>query len=485
MILFIDTETTGLPSRYAEIGDQPYLVQIAAVLCDDARQPVAELKHVIRPDGWSIPHEATAIHGLTTKYCESMGIPLEAALRELLAMWSQAERVIAYNVSFDNLIIQFSAQRAGFALPQRDLYCAMREAAKLISNSGRWMKLGAAYRCFFNKDFDNAHDAMADVQACMAIYYALQDERAPMGRLTGEVKGISSAKLQRALNGAKEIEEHQELLNSVIRLHCNPLRPTNWTEIATQEKPQPPVFSGMDESVAAERLKSYRPNLFMRLLELDGDRIASLQCDVEAARIRDLQRHEAAVSSYKTATRTVDQHRRMAKRVLAGDLNAYNEVLDNCDIGASPILARNIIHSFVSASRIEVFANLNPTEVIPEDTKTLLASGRVSVKKAKKKEFTSLYQDHLCSAALRIARDFMALLPIRKVLIHGLTPGIDPATGHPCERCVLSCLLTRDGFEKIEFEQVDPTDCLTSFQHVMRISKGLLQEVVPLQFLPR
>lgn len=35
--------------------------------------------------------------------------------------------------------------------------------------------LGEAYRHFFGRDFDGAHNALADVSACRDIYFAMQD----------------------------------------------------------------------------------------------------------------------------------------------------------------------------------------------------------------------------------------------------------------------------------------------------------------------
>jgi len=35
--------------------------------------------------------------------------------------------------------------------------------------------LRESYRHFFGNDFENAHNAMADVNACIAVYFAIKD----------------------------------------------------------------------------------------------------------------------------------------------------------------------------------------------------------------------------------------------------------------------------------------------------------------------
>lgn len=51
MVLFVDTETTGLPRDYYELEDQPYVVQVAAILCDEAQQMVTSMNRIILPEG--------------------------------------------------------------------------------------------------------------------------------------------------------------------------------------------------------------------------------------------------------------------------------------------------------------------------------------------------------------------------------------------------------------------------------------------------
>ena len=67
--LIFDSETTGkaLWKEPADDPRQPRIVQLGAILYDDERRVVAEMNLVVRPDGWTVPAEAAAIHGFTTE----------------------------------------------------------------------------------------------------------------------------------------------------------------------------------------------------------------------------------------------------------------------------------------------------------------------------------------------------------------------------------------------------------------------------------
>ena len=91
---FYDTETTGLPlfREPSEHPGQPHLVQLAAALVDlDTRETVASLDVVVRPDGWTIPDDVAAVHGITTDYAAAVGVPESLALSLFLEMgWAPA-----------------------------------------------------------------------------------------------------------------------------------------------------------------------------------------------------------------------------------------------------------------------------------------------------------------------------------------------------------------------------------------------------------
>ena len=59
MILFWDSETTGLPDFNLRARDpaQPHIVQLAAILTDDGGSVYESHNVIIKPDGWTITKE--------------------------------------------------------------------------------------------------------------------------------------------------------------------------------------------------------------------------------------------------------------------------------------------------------------------------------------------------------------------------------------------------------------------------------------------
>jgi DNA polymerase-3 subunit epsilon len=176
--LHYDLETTGLPDWKQPSGSdsQPHIVQLAALLIDNVtRKTVASMDIIIKPDGWIIPDDVNAIHGITTEHALAVGIPESAAVEMLLELRGDHERV-AYNKTFDQRIIRIALKRFFDEEAQEkwavkdDHHCSMRMAQKVLG--GKNPKLIDAYKALCGKDLVNAHSAMADAQASAEVYFA-------------------------------------------------------------------------------------------------------------------------------------------------------------------------------------------------------------------------------------------------------------------------------------------------------------------------
>lgn len=187
LALGFDSETTGLPiyNSPSEDPSQPHIVQLAAVLIDvDTGAQVSCMDVIVKPDGWEIPEQASAIHGITTERALAVGVPEPAALAMFLALWNRRLR-IAHNQSFDERIIRIALKRYGEPATadiwkDSESACTMQMSTPILKlpsekRSGyKWPKLTEAYKHFTGQDLVGAHSAMADAQACLTVYRAIK-----------------------------------------------------------------------------------------------------------------------------------------------------------------------------------------------------------------------------------------------------------------------------------------------------------------------
>lgn len=184
MTLVKDTETTGILNYKAPLGhpSQPHIVQLGAQLYSDDAKVKGEINLLIKPDGWTIPAEAQAIHGISTEDCEKYGVPIRTALA-MFNTWLQFKPLlVAHNIDFDSFMIETEANRLGkeSILAGLEQYCTMKHSTDLVKipnvkrGDFKWPKLIETYRFLFNEDFDGAHNAAADVLAAARVYFELQ-----------------------------------------------------------------------------------------------------------------------------------------------------------------------------------------------------------------------------------------------------------------------------------------------------------------------
>jgi DNA polymerase III subunit epsilon len=156
-------------------------VQLAAILTRDNGEEISHAKLLIQPCGWGIDPGAEAVHGISLEHATNAGINVMAALSLFHHMASRADSFHAFNYAFDSLIMAVEYHHAGksnpLLLPDKGWQCemeAMTNTCKLPpkyrGTTYKWPSLQEAYRHCCKKDFDGAHDALADVRAMIAVH---------------------------------------------------------------------------------------------------------------------------------------------------------------------------------------------------------------------------------------------------------------------------------------------------------------------------
>ena len=189
-VLFFDTETTGIPDRSAkwdvDFNDYPHIVQIAWIYGKKAES------YIIRPDGWEIPEETVAVHGITTEYAMEHGEPFVFVIDRFIAFAQKAGLLCGHNIHFDTGIIKanilrelgheyFDANGVDQALFKGKRIDTMRPTmkwvdARMANGRLKFPNLSELYaRCFPGETFP-AHDALSDTAAvarCLPVILEL------------------------------------------------------------------------------------------------------------------------------------------------------------------------------------------------------------------------------------------------------------------------------------------------------------------------
>lgn len=190
--LVFDTETSGFYDPKLNLDDprQGRIVQLACVLLDNEFKLVNSFYSLVKPrEVFIINSGAQAAHGISAEMVEKYGINTDTALQTFLDFYNKADCIVAHNIGFDSRMLDTELYLAENVMMQSINWqdskhiCTMREMTPIcqLPSTGKfgakfkWPKLQEAYYHCFNKNFDDAHDAMADVKATAEVFKWLVD----------------------------------------------------------------------------------------------------------------------------------------------------------------------------------------------------------------------------------------------------------------------------------------------------------------------
>lgn len=187
MYFIFDTETTDLYNTLLakDHPKQARICQFAGVLLDKDFNEINQFSTLISPDGWTIQPGAAKAHGISMEKCQRYGLGINMALELFCSFAIRSNYMIGHNIKFDTNLVSAELFRAGINHVKFDTtICTMLTMTNICKlnnpkrpNSFKWPKLVEAYKHCFGKEFDKAHDALADVKACGAVFKWLIDNK--------------------------------------------------------------------------------------------------------------------------------------------------------------------------------------------------------------------------------------------------------------------------------------------------------------------
>tara|TARA_A100001015_G_scaffold311095_1_gene413661 strand:- start:1185 stop:1781 length:597 start_codon:yes stop_codon:yes gene_type:complete len=193
-VLILDTETTGLPYTksfnnyfpYTELDkyDKSRIVSICWYIYENGILK-KKFYNIIKPENFTIDNNSYAciLNKITNEIANDKGVLINNVFNELLNDLKNINIIVAHNLNFDKNILLSELYRN-----KRDdiinlflskiMYCTMENGCnitKIMFKNGNYKvpKLIELYKHFFNEEFDDAHNAEADVLACAKCYFKM------------------------------------------------------------------------------------------------------------------------------------------------------------------------------------------------------------------------------------------------------------------------------------------------------------------------
>ena len=281
------------------------------------------------------------------------------------------------------------------------------------------------------------------------------------------------AKMEALEQAAYEVEVYENHIDILLSMHKECTEPVKWKRLLSNPEPKQPQRTSTFEQAANHACAAYRPNLWARLFKLETKQREALNAKVSVAQAEDERQHQGLLLEWKTAHDEWAEERDIAIRILDGDRQAKLDAIEAFESFAEISHLGSAIQMIVHEGGIlEAKLAIHGSDVIPTDIKSLLKSGKLSTKAMHAGRFNELHQDYVCSCALRVGRELLAILPDDLVIVTALDKVLNSSTGHLEEQPVLSVAFSRATVDALKLETVDPSDAMKNFVHNMSFKKG-------------
>lgn len=185
--LFFDTETTGLPSNFnapsSDINNWPRLVQLSWILTDYQGNHINTGDYIIRPVGYSIPIDASKVHGITTNRALLEGEEICNVLDAFINDLNKASIIVGHNIEFDKKIVGAELIRLGYDdyLYKKKSICTMKSSIDFCAIPGKfgfkYPTLQELYFKLFNDKFEDAHNSACDIAATEKCFWEMRNRQ--------------------------------------------------------------------------------------------------------------------------------------------------------------------------------------------------------------------------------------------------------------------------------------------------------------------
>lgn len=180
-ILFVDTETSGIPKNwnasYAEVDQWPNIVQIAWVIYHKSGKEIKRENHFIKALDYKIDSQSEQIHGISETMTLEKGEFRKKVLKKIHQdLINFQPLVVGHLMEFDSHMLSVGFRRVGLKNIIKDYpkFCTMTATSSYRRYyHTKYPKLDELYQTLFKTKLENHHDALEDAKATAACFFEL------------------------------------------------------------------------------------------------------------------------------------------------------------------------------------------------------------------------------------------------------------------------------------------------------------------------
>lgn len=284
----------------------------------------------------------------------------------------------------------------------------------------------------------------------------------------------ADAKAAEKAEAAHEVSKFENYLDLLTSVHRDCGDEWDWHTLAAAAPPSPPIANNAQQALAIAAMHTYKPGFFEKLFGSDKKKVAQLMDAVHEARRADQAAFAHATSSYREAHGLWARRQALAVRILQRDASVYADALNHS-------AAFDELGSFRAAVSVQnaepdavvLRCQLASDELVPAEEVKLTAAGKLTSKAIPAARYWALYQDHICSCALRVASESFAVLPVTRVIVNVGMTQTNSSNGHKELVTLLAVHFARSILGRLNLDSIDPSDSMNNFPHRMRFKKAV------------
>ena len=270
------------------------------------------------------------------------------------------------------------------------------------------------------------------------------------------------AKQDQIQENALLVAEYENYLDLIRGVHkeCEPA--IDWKSILNAPPPYQSGTKGPRQLEAEKKYNNFSPNLFEKIFHID--------CTKRKQKLYDAIK--VAIEEDCAAYNNWDAMHQFAESILDRSIDAYltaisesNPFEDLLEYGSDFEFGTDDSNSMTVEFRVK------GNEVVPSMSLSLTKTGMLSKKALTKTQYFDYLQDYVCSCAIRVARELFSVLPLDTVIVHAVDQVVNTVTGHNEDVTILSVRFTRERFNNVNFDQIDPSDFVVANEYNMKFYK--------------